>query len=328
MVDDSSVWPLPAMWRPDCRAATAELLPQSRAARPPSPYARAHSRRSPQPCCQALLRGTAAAHGTLTPQSAPWPRMAPPGSLEYDTAVALVLAGMSVKAAWEQSGRPGKLETTALGNIRARVKRAREAQSAPGATSGATAPPSLAPGADTSQSDESTPAQAGPRTRLAAVPAPRKNNETQPFRLRKDQVAAAAHADRVHGGAGAPRHERLDPPHPRLPGGARARCHHGDHGHGRSCRRSGRDAGRADGQRSRRRLRREPPQARDAARHAPSPRAGSPLQVRRWRAAGRTRDRLQVDGRRVVPRAAGQAGNGWLGQVERARLQLPRLLRR
>ena len=54
--------------------------------------------------------------------------MPPHSTAKADTAVALVLGGMSVQSAWEQSGQPGKTRLTGQDNIRKRVKRAREAE--------------------------------------------------------------------------------------------------------------------------------------------------------------------------------------------------------
>eukprot|EP00964_Phaeocystis_antarctica_P080359 scaffold50187_cov61-Phaeocystis_antarctica.AAC.2 len=52
--------------------------------------------------------------------------MPPHSTAKADTAVALVLGGMSVQSAWEQSGQPGKTREAGQRNIRSRVKRARE----------------------------------------------------------------------------------------------------------------------------------------------------------------------------------------------------------
>ena len=54
--------------------------------------------------------------------------MPPHSASDYDAAVALVLGGMSVKSAWEQSGEPGTSRDSGQRNIRQRVKRAREAE--------------------------------------------------------------------------------------------------------------------------------------------------------------------------------------------------------
>ena len=95
--------------------------------------------------------------------------MPPHSTAEADTAVALVLGGMSVQSAWEQSGQPGKTRETGQRNIRSRVKRAREeAEVAAPLPKAAKKPVTPAP--------------------LAAVPVPRTNCETAPFRLRTDQI--------------------------------------------------------------------------------------------------------------------------------------------
>ena len=54
--------------------------------------------------------------------------MPPHSTAEADMAVALVLGGMSVQSAWEQSGQPGKTRESGQRNIRSRVKRARESE--------------------------------------------------------------------------------------------------------------------------------------------------------------------------------------------------------
>ena len=94
--------------------------------------------------------------------------MAPHSSADMDAAVALVLGGMSVQSAWEKSGQPGTTREAGQRNIRYRVKRARDAEVAAPLPKAAKKPVTPAP--------------------LAAVPVPRGNCETAPFRLRTDQI--------------------------------------------------------------------------------------------------------------------------------------------
>jgi len=56
--------------------------------------------------------------------------MSPKPDPKYDVAVKLVLDGMDISVAWEQSGKPGGEQASALRNIRKRVAlvRAREAE--------------------------------------------------------------------------------------------------------------------------------------------------------------------------------------------------------
>ena len=114
-------------------------------------------------------------------------RMVRDSSAEYDTAVNLVLNGMTTSAAWEAADKPGKDKASALSNIRKRVrllKCKRKVADEPTETAAATPIVIAVAVADKTPGSSVLRAQA------------RRNSETAAFRMRSDQLDKQASAER------------------------------------------------------------------------------------------------------------------------------------